>query len=354
MSRRAVGIWGSYDYGNFGDDLMATIFARQVSVWGYEPVVFSANAQVVEPFRCQLVKSIGHCDEALAGVVMGGGAMLSSESWLRYRLRPLSRRVDAEFRELLEACRRHNYRVIPVSIGGDGVASAGIYGARRQFFASEHAPAGSVRLRGDLDQLRLGFGKTDYAYFPDILFATRLVLPLPECEKANSQVPRIGVNVHAGKGPELLRALQDTLPEAQLLFVRTHSSYFSKQYEYEPQGANSMCYERASDFLQELRGLDLIISDKLHVGLVAAVYGVPFLSYRGKSKTVGLHRELGLVEALVTEARDAAAKAKRIVEKRTAPMTLAERIVEEGLDTQACGHLDLLRVRLNEACGGLA
>lgn len=344
-----IGVWGSYHYGNFGDDLMALIYAHRLATEGFEPVIFSANPALTAPFTYKTIDSITNWNSDDATVVMGGGAMLSGESFLRFVARPVSRKVNHEFRELNAACSKHRLRVIPISIGGDGMANASIFGARHRFFKAGFANLGTVRLRGDRELLTRQYQK-DYPYFPDVLFATKKVLDsLFTVKRCKPDKFTIGLNVHTSKGVELAAALKKSFPGASVVNIGTHSSFYPGNYEYQEPNSRLIDYSTLPEFIADLAGLSVIVSDKLHVGLVGAVYGVPFVSYQAKSKTIGLHRELGLEEVVCQLPSDVIRVLKSLDSEIPQIQTLATRIPADGLDEQALGHFQFLRSALDQS-----
>lgn len=342
---RKVGIWGSYNHGNFGDDLMAEIFSMELRRLGMAPVVFSANPHVVSPGTATVSSSLSDWDDST--VILGGGAMLAGESLAAYWLRSASRVVAREFSELTAWGQRTGGRVLPISIGGDGAESATLFGDRNSFFKSELAPRGTVRLKDDRTLLKAQYHK-DYEYYPDVLFATRRVLG----EMSNSQPrssPRVGVNLHEKRAEKAVESLRVVLGDtAELVPIKTHSDFFHGNYEWSPDSLPSVGYTSLAGFVGDLAGLDVIVSDKLHVGLVASTYGVPFISYQSKPKTTSLHHEVGASGASTTTP-DALAHLVRRILDGSGPYTLADAIPDRGLDERARGHLSYMEKEILNA-----
>lgn len=340
-----VAIWGSYHYGNFGDDLMAEIYARMLSEAGHEPVIISQNPKIVDTTQVAFdldSAGLGNDDP----VVIGGGAMLSTESRVAYLGRSASRAVEKEFRELLKFAGRSSRRVLPISVGGGGDAVAsGIYGSRRRFFAGSWASEGTVRLRGDLEAARRTFGKS-YEYFPDVLFTTPTYFSGPVAD-AGAKSRRLGINLHTKRAEPLLKELSrhTALEEYELVPVVTHSSVFNDQYEWGASAPDRLQYEELTDFLHGLSSLDALVSDKLHVGLVASTFGVPFVPYQPKAKTRSLHTELGLT-ALVQDSPEAAAEVVAKVLSDSGAESLADRWRSLDLSSEADGHRRFLLTRV--------
>jgi polysaccharide pyruvyl transferase WcaK-like protein len=76
----------------------------------------------------------------------------------------------------------------------------------------------------------------------------------------------------------------------KLFFIKTHLPDYNINYEFVPKelSSNIQIYQYISiaDTLEFLSSLDLIISSKLHIGLVSLSLGTPFFSYKGRGKTI--------------------------------------------------------------------
>ncbi|TQK18634.1 hypothetical protein FBY40_1123 [Microbacterium sp. SLBN-154] len=322
---------------------MAEMFASFLSSDGHDVTVISRNPRVVENASAKIVDKLENWsapDEPL--IVMGGGAMLSRDTVLEFLARPASRAVDSEFKELTNFASRANARVLPISIGGSGTPDgSGIFHNRRRFFRGDAAPEGTVRLKGDSTLMSRVFGKS-YSFFPDVLFSASA--HLPQVPKPTSTArARVGVNVHEKRATSLVDALNNGALSAQFQFIPvvTHSSAFSGHYEWGHSEADRVQYQSVSSFLRELASFDAIVSDKLHVGLVAATFDVPFFSFQPKAKTRALHEELGLAQAVTEEPAGVVAQLASLA-AGSAPQTLRDRIKSEGLDEAADGHRKFL------------
>jgi hypothetical protein len=190
------------------------------------------------------------------------------------------------------------------------------------------------------------FGKA-YRHFPDVLFATTRLLGHSRRDRpASAGRLRIGVNLHEKRAASAVAALTHGLgSRVTLIPVTTHSPIFESPYEWGHGAPGGFHYNTIKPFLQDLQTLDAIISDKLHVGLVAATQGTPFLSYQAKAKTLALHQELGVAGAISATAADLVRSLTRLADEEPLP-TLAQAIIDQRLDESAMGHLDYLRERL--------
>ena len=72
-------LWGAYQQGNFGDDLMAWVFARGIKKLGHSVKVFGLSPSEAEDFGLETATSIDEALEEADAVVLGGGAVY--EEW---------------------------------------------------------------------------------------------------------------------------------------------------------------------------------------------------------------------------------------------------------------------------------
>ncbi len=323
--------------------MMARIFVDHLSRRGHDVSLVTSNPLLAEQVGAAPVPDLRRWHGKT--VVIGGGAMLSNSHRIRRYVSSASRTVEREFSDLCRFVERTpGARVVPISIGSDGIARPLIDGSRRQLFSSAAAPHGTVRLHDDVALMKSKFSKT-YEYVPDILFSVRSArgIRTEEALSAPSDRPfRIGVNLNRRHAGEALAAVRRSIPNnSEIVSLITHSDHFRATYEWAPLGSQTVRYQRLDDFVNELAKLDLLISDKLHVGMTAAGLGVPFISFKGRGKTVALHRELDLAALAV----DSGARLGPLVDALShggRVRSLRDAITTEGLDAQASRHLELL------------
>ena len=100
-----VAIWGSYNHGNFGDDVMAVLFARAVAAAGATPVVFRMDGDLARRYGIATEDELGPLLEGARLVIMGGGAMLAGGG-LRKQVQRWYRDYDRDFARLASAAER--------------------------------------------------------------------------------------------------------------------------------------------------------------------------------------------------------------------------------------------------------
>ena len=285
-----VAIWGSYNHSNYGDDVMAIMFAKAVSDLNAEPLVFRLDAALAAQYNIAVTHSI---DELLAKAhccVIGGGGMLVGENFIRLLLRKQARDFELDFRTLLNEANRCRCPILPISIGGDGRGvSNRLPFWRRKLFENKLCQRATVRLREDLALMQsLG---VDARYFPDILLSVADHWQIRRKEPKARRL-RVGINLLIKTGSKLAAELYSLLGrrnDIEFVYFRTHLPRYKNFYEILPDKESSRVkvhtYEDPKSLLNEISTLDVLISSKLHLGVSALSMGIPFFSFAGKKKT---------------------------------------------------------------------
>src|SRR5690606_33970101 len=130
--------------------------------------------------------------------VIAGGALLTPFNFLKRRLNKAASDYEKDFKHLLQASKKYPVKFCAISMGGDGkTRNPSLYysKSRIKFFSSSAFLDGTVRLEGDIAQMKK-FGK-NFVYYPDMLFRTKDYFefePLPPTQKR-----RVGLNFKKGK-----------------------------------------------------------------------------------------------------------------------------------------------------------
>jgi hypothetical protein len=288
-----IGIWGNYNYGNFGDDLMAISIAKHLVNQGHHPIVYRLNNSLAQQFgRIQIEDTIDKFVSEIDLCLIGGGGMLVGNSWIKRRLSSVAKNFENDFKELLDALARYNVSIYPVSIGGEATATAKFSSYRKRFYKSNLLKKGTVRLAGDLNLIRKY--NENFVYYPDILLDTKTQFEIVDKARKANEAIRIGLNLInkdlKGQAWHLqLLEKAKTNKNIKLFFIKTHLPKYNIRYEYVPENMHENIqvfqYTNPVEMLEFLSSLDLIISSKLHIGLVSLSLGTPFFSYNGRGKT---------------------------------------------------------------------
>jgi polysaccharide pyruvyl transferase WcaK-like protein len=292
---KRIGIVGYYDYGNFGDDLMAVVVARIVSAAGAHPSVLAANRRFedygldVTPDPAALADS---CDAIVLG---GGGALLSPAAD-----RPGS--PSGRYSELLArvavASTQTGTPLYAVSIGGDG-AQRPLRAGVEKFLKAPNFRQATVRLRDDVAGLaRLGVPAT---YFPDIVLSAREFLPeiarvSPLTATAPMSRGRLGLQSDSKR--TICRLARLARRGSAPPLVRIYPSEADRHGD-----ASALCEARgveqfvARDIVETacmVAGLHAVIAARLHLGVLAAAMGVPFFLVEPQRKVLRFFEDLHL------------------------------------------------------------
>ena len=300
---KRVAIWGSYNYGNYGDDLMAIVFAKHVKRLGLTPIVFGLSPRVGASHGFEVTDDVSTLIRNAAACVIGGGAWLAGET---PRAAEAARKRTLEFLELASAIERHACPTFLMSIGSDGphAKSPGLSVPRQRLLRSGLCRLATVRLPGDRAILD-AYGIPS-RYFPDILLDAGRLLSVPP-QQHPGDVARIGLNI--GKGSRFAGAVACVLaairPDIEIHFIDTVCPSPGKvghASDYEPPRwttARAHVHNDPVDTLRYISGLDVIITHKLHLGVTALSLGVPYIALGGQGKCRAFLDTIGSPESYV-------------------------------------------------------
>ena len=351
-----VAVWGSYNHGNFGDDVMAVLFARAVAEAGGEPVVYRMDSDLARRYDIETESELEPLLDGARLVIMGGGAMLAGGG-LRKQAQRWYRDYNRDFARLALAAERADCPIHPISIGGDGGAST-LSRSQRRLYSSSAMGSATVRLPTDVDVLE-GFG-VRAVHHPDILLAGPQLLGTSGGHQAREECTTIGVNIFERTGRTLATRLLDEAarrPDLRLVFMHSHLPSMPQQYEIQPEvDLPNVTLHRYTDPVatcETIASLDLLVTSKLHLGVTALAGGVPFLSYAGPPKATAFLSELGASRDVYTQARSG--DLFDLLVAPDGPERILQGVpwaaVETARDASA-GHLEALRRVIDAAAGG--
>ncbi|MGB3312381.1 MAG: polysaccharide pyruvyl transferase family protein [Nodosilinea sp.] len=289
-------VWGSYNYGNYGDDIMAVQFAQALKDQGYEPWVYRLDPATASRFQIQSTDSIDQLLDQARFCLIGGGAMLESGP----------SENDPDFEALCRASSEHHCSVYPVSVGGDGRGILSQLSPEKlAFWTSDFCQTPTVRLTSDIAFLQV-LGKKA-AYYPDVLWTVRDFWNIPP-KPSSSGITHIGINIPNSGAARLLahqlNAVAMVRRDLVFHFIRTYLPTSPVNLELMPKLDSPFIkhhvYTDPKSTLEFLSTLNLVISHKLHLGLTALALDVPFLSLGGKGKTKSFLREIGADFAILS------------------------------------------------------
>ncbi len=281
-----VALFGYYKYGNFGDDLMATMFALELRSRDIPFVVYGLNQGIVDGFHFQATDSIEELLSNANAVVYGGGGAFLPERIEQF---------DAAIQQLCEICSANRIPIYMCSVGGDGTCVDGVSAARRAILEL----ASFVTFRNPEDQaLLLHIGHERGAIYNDVVWRTPQYFRL---SKVNVTQFTIGVD------STLLKRRKGRLA---IGLVKLLCRALRKQYRFLTIVQNGKCAEMHRDLVQYGRSLrefiegilqaDLVITNRLHLGMAAMSYDIPVIALFPVPKSGILFRRLGLEHMMVT------------------------------------------------------
>ena len=277
-----VAIWGSYTYGNYGDDIMAVQFAKYLKSLDAQPVVYRLDKQLAKRYQIQTTDSL---DELLINAqfcIIGGGGFLVEN---------FSAPFESDFRHLYEVSSQQNCPVYPISIGGEGLGeNASLSHWRREFFQGDTCQFSTVRLESDKALINK-FGKQVF-YYPDVLLSVAEFWQIPPQTKQNNTI-NVGINIPNTVQCQWLafqlKIIASIRRDIVFHFIKTYlpSSPINSEFQPRQESNNiiSHVYTDPQSTLEFLTSLDLVVSYKLHLGLTALALGIPFYSLGGSGKT---------------------------------------------------------------------
>jgi polysaccharide pyruvyl transferase WcaK-like protein len=294
-----VGLFGAYHATNFGDDLMAVIFARTLGQMGVPFTVFGLGKEYEARHGFSVCSTAVDLVEASDVVVVGGGGLLQPH-------KPVSPGfVGRQLGDLLEECQKRSVPVLCFSVGGAGLPLAQITPtARRQLV--QQAEYCTLRLRADLALLEEA--GTPGAHHEDVVFTTpRFFPPLPRNRSETGRF-RIGVCLHRFHRVDwslfklFFHFLARVRRDCDFVFFESRFAETGRTAKHALHPKTTLrlpnCSYRKFDSLEDgiefFQTLDLVITNRLHVGVTAMSYGKPYIALLPKPKTRIQLRELGL------------------------------------------------------------
>ncbi|MDF7807630.1 polysaccharide pyruvyl transferase family protein [Pontiellaceae bacterium B12219] len=310
-----IAVWGPNRWCNFGDDLQSVVFALHLKAEGYDPVVFQLDRGIASEHDLEVADSV---DELLKDVklcIIAGGALLTPLHLAKQLLKSDFRQYERDFGDLHRGAKKYGTRFCAISMGGDGkIRNTWFWYSlkRNLFFRSKYFVDGTVRLAGDVVQMKQ-FGK-NFIHIPDCLFSlNKFIQVAPSSQKKADEPIRIGFNFRERQIPsQFIKDIHDyaaTQSDMEFYFATTHMDKVIEKYgityEYLPNedthNVKFMHYETPNQLIQFVANMDVFVASKLHLGLVGLLVGTPFISYRGMGKARTFLKSIGGDDAILDD-----------------------------------------------------
>ncbi|MEM5522494.1 polysaccharide pyruvyl transferase family protein [Sulfitobacter sp. AS59] len=281
MKKRVL-IWGFYDQGNLGDDLMALMFAELVKQSGATPVICSQN---IELSKYGYEISDDPFNAKMDIIFLGGGAFFkkrsSSKSVIEDKVLKLADYLDG-----------NPVPIYGLSLGGDGIDQIDQASPNRQRIISSKGFRGStVRLRKNLN-----LGPSNLTFLPDIVLCTaHFCHEIMGWEVPDENTPRLGalLNFSRRSFTSFLKILLRTRG-SQIALFQAHASKSASGGELSLPGVKNYRADNIRSALSVIAASEVIYSSKLHPGIIALSFGVPFHPIGSRPKTMDFFKDFDL------------------------------------------------------------
>ena len=309
-SMKTIAIWAPLRYANIGDDMQAIALARHIQTLGHKVKLFQLDEELANLYKLESAPSVDVLCKDVNLVVIAGGALLTPFIWYKRLLSKQAREYENDFRDLYKATQKNpNLKFCAISMGGDGeVKNPRKWYShwRTDFFSSPAFVNGTVRLAGDVQQMKQAFGK-NFVYHADMLFRTTdyfkpQMLPPTEKKRICLQFKKRYVD------KSMLDAIYKYAEEhddMEFHFITTHMPKIGLTYQYLPEKESKNIfidtYKTPEQLLGVLASCDITMTSMLHVGLMGLTMGTPFLSFRGPGKTKSFLKSIGGDWAIVDD-----------------------------------------------------
>lgn len=290
---RKIGVFGFYSYRNLGDKLMAHLIARHVQERGHQPVIFSKNASDMAdwgiPVCGEVDEFMGNCDI----VFLGGGGLLIP----RPQLSGIGQDFNGDLKAMLAISREREVPLYGFSLGGAGVPLTEIVPSQRRDLISQMKYV-TLRNREDLQLLEQADIKGEF--LDDIVGSVANKVPARSKPKGKEKY-RIGLNLYLGDSPKfypakfLITAPTKIRRDIKFIFFDIRPNADDAFNAFHVEGPN--CEKRFALDIQascdDVASLDLLITTRLHLGVMAMSYSVPSVAYAAAMKTKLLYNRIG-------------------------------------------------------------
>lgn len=331
-----VGIFGFYSWLNFGDDLMAVLFAEEISRLGHKPILYLGDLSSI-PQAFSSYETASNLDDfvnSVDKVVVGGGGILKPENGRSGEIFYCFRNTCLG---LTKRAEKTGTQLGAFSIGGDGCGgNIGLHIGIASLITSSRMEVTTLRLAAD----RPIFTHLDnhVEVHPDVVFASAKKMGFgPKAPGIIESRLRVGLNLYDRKPDRVLRRALAALPIISKVEISTGGTT--------PLGSKE-CVSYDGDitrFVEQLKSLDVIITCKLHLGVVAIALGIPTFLFYGPAKARCCYREAGLDVKIIDSApKMLSLLLKLISAKRASTADLGGQSDIQHLIDGATNHLKLM------------
>ncbi len=321
-----VGLYGFYQHGNFGDDLMALLFSNALRDAGHRIVSSSCRPELAAECGIDVVNSIDALVDEADAVVYGGGGILvphtmeAGSEYSAYR---------RDVGTLLERVEQTGTPMAAFSIGGTGFGHDALPPPVQALIRPGVLSACTLRLHGD--RIHFSDDVPPPPVFPDVVLNTSAMFPY-ERKRNPSDRDRYVIGVNLGNRPidrrlrTFLRLVEKSVRDVHVEFFGTFTedSPVRTDEMYSTDESENVRYRSVRRHLEAISSVDMLFTHKLHIGVAALSYGIPTISWVGAAKARSFLTEAGAGGGSVGPRR------------REAPLMLAKMLASRGRCPRSC------------------
>lgn len=265
-------VWGFYDQGNIGDDLMAMMFAKLVTDLGHKATICTSNRNF-EKLGFEICDAIESARPDV--IVLGGGAFFKKGGHHNSN-------IERKISQLADFVESTGTPVYGMSLGSDGIDRiAEASDARRRVASAPSFLGTTVRLRHDLD---LGLANT--AFLNDIVICSAYFAQISDKSSAFSKpIERVLINLSRRSVLQLPKILCANW-NRKVSFFKAHDSQLKTGGEITLPLYKIALSDNFWDGIKALAESESIYSSKLHPGIISMSFGNRFHSVAPRPKTI--------------------------------------------------------------------
>ena len=284
-----VGIAGWYRKGNFGDDLMAMMFAKELRSHGFDVLLWGIRGTEAEQWGATSTSQIEEFVSSIDVLVLGGGGLLANAS--------VEDRFDRFLSTLVREAEERSIPIHGISLGGDGTLSPKTISPGRKALLNR---VGTLTVRNKRDVADVRACGADATFAHDIVWICGQYTDMDI--QQDRQRERVLVNVEEKSTARKLyivavcgvQAITTKRKFSFLNIIREENPHHRLQQLLSDSGLIS--YHQITgvdDCLNRIKQSSLVISSKMHIGVVAFSLGIPFISVFGEPKTKIMLKGIG-------------------------------------------------------------
>jgi len=296
---KKIAIWGDYGHGNYGDDIMAVMFALELKNNGYDPIVYNLDSYISGKYQISTTSSLDVLIRDASICVIGGGGLLVGDNYIRILAKKHAFLFEYSFYLLEKALKKYDCPCFALSIGGNGNGSkTHLPYFRKRFWKNGNCKFATVRLKEDISLLSTLNVKVEY--IPDVLLSIPFMFNVKKTDNTKHDRVKVGLNLIEKDCKKLIEKSIEVArlrPSTDFYFIKSHLDGYKTTYEALPPtfdlpNLHHFKYDDPINMINFISSLDILISSKLHLGVTALSLGVPFYSYQGKLKTRSFLRSI--------------------------------------------------------------